>query len=179
MMNSDQFEAQVEAFKWTGRVTEFHVHHVATPKAQWQGAASVQAIRDYHVKTRGYRDTAQHVTLGPDGSIWPGRDWNLAPASATGHNGHDNGDRPFMVEIFADFTKDELEDPQRGALVRMIAAILNRFSLPSSAIRFHREMQGTECPGNIDREWLVAAVQTWRTKGPNGRSEASLLEAGR
>lgn len=178
-MNSDQFEKAVSDFKWLGKVTEFHVHHVATPKAQWQGEASIKAIRDYHVKVRGYRDFAEHVTLGPDGSIWPGRDWNLAPASATGHNGHDSGDRPFMVEIFGDFTTDTLEDAQRGALVRMVAAILERFSLPESAIRFHREMQATQCPGNIDKDWLMAAVDTWRTKGPNGRSEAAILEEGR
>lgn len=154
-----EFEQRVKDFDWRGHVTAFHVHHTADPQSTWKGAASVESIRKYHVETRGYRDFAQHVTLGPDGSIWLGRDWNLAPASAKGHNGVDYGYRPFMVETFGDFRTDKLEGAQLEALIRMIAAVQERFGLPSEAIRFHREMQPTECPGNLDKGALIAAVK--------------------
>lgn len=153
-----EFEQRVKDFAWTGEITEFHVHHTADKIATWRGAASVESIRNYHVNVRGYRDFAQHVTLGPDGSIWLGRDWNLAPASAKGHNGRDGGPRPFMVEVFGDFRTDVLEGVQLANLVRMIAAVQERFNRPPEAIKFHNEMQATECPGNLDKGALIAAV---------------------
>jgi hypothetical protein len=35
----------------------------------------------------GWSDLAQHLTVDPQGWLWTGRNRNLAPASATGHNG--------------------------------------------------------------------------------------------
>jgi|CXWL01.1.fsa_nt_gi hypothetical protein len=158
----EEFEVRVLDFDWKGEVTAFHLHHTADPIATWKGAASVQAIRNYHVKTRGYRDFAQHVTLGPDGTIWLGRDWNLAPASATGHNGYDFQKRPFMIETFGDFRTDELRGAQRDNLIRIIAAVQDRFDLPPDALKFHREMQATECPGKLDKAEIVAEVAAYR-----------------
>jgi hypothetical protein len=159
----EDFERRVKDFAWKGSVTSFHVHHTADAIASWKGEASVESIRKYHVHVRKYRDFAQHVTLGPDGSIWLGRDWNLAPASATGHNGFDNQSRPFMVEIFANFLNDKLEGAQLQNLCRMIAAVQERFELPVDAIKFHREMQATQCPGNLDKLALINAVQECRS----------------
>lgn len=161
----EQFENHVRTFDWKGAVTHFHVHHTADPIATWRGAASVEAIRRYHVNVRKYRDFAQHVTLGPDGSIWLGRDWNLAPASATGHNGYDYQYRPFMVEVFGDFRTDKLEGAQLANLIRMIAAVQERFNLPPEALKFHKEMQPTECPGNLDKGALIAAVKGLKVLG--------------
>jgi hypothetical protein len=44
----------------------------------------------------------------PQGGLWTGRNWNLAPASATGHNGT-AGEGPFMIEMVGDF--DAGQDP--------------------------------------------------------------------
>ena len=156
------FRQRVKEFPWQGETTEFHVHHTADPAASWKGAESVEAIRRYHVEKRGYRDSAQHVTLGPDGSIWLGRDWNLAPASATGHNGHDGGQRPFMVEIWGNFLNDKLDGAQESNLILMIAAIQEQWGLPPEAIKFHREMQATQCPGNLDKQDLIEQVRKAR-----------------
>lgn len=158
----EEFENHVRTFDWQGGVTHFHVHHTADPIASWRGEASVESIRRYHVNVRKYRDFAQHVTLGPDGTIWLGRDWNLAPASATGHNGLDFQQRPFMVETFGNFLHDALEGAQLANLIHMIAAVQERFGLPSEAIKFHKEMQPTQCPGNLDKGALVAAVKACR-----------------
>lgn len=158
----EEFEARVLSFAWKGEITEFHMHHTADAKSSWRGAASVQSIRDYHVKTRAYRDFAQHITLGPDGTIWLGRDWNWAPASATGHNGYDGQARPFMIETFGNFVIDKLEGAQLSNLIRIIASVQERWHLAPDAIRFHKEMQATECPGNLDKAGLIAMVRTYR-----------------
>ena len=41
----------------------------------------------------------------------------------------------------------------------MIAAVQERFDLPAEALKFHKEMQPTECPGNLDKGALIAAVR--------------------
>jgi len=161
-LSIETFQQRVKEFPWQGTITEFHVHHTADPAASWKGAASVESIRNYHVNVRKYRDYAQHVTLGPDGSIWLGRDWNWAPASATGHNGYDYQKRPFMVETFGNFLTDRLDGAQESNLVLMIAAIQERFDLPPEAIRFHKEMQATQCPGNLDKQDLIDQVRAAR-----------------
>ena len=161
-LSIEQFQERVKSFPWQGEITSFHVHHTADPAASWKGSASVESIRRYHVETRGYRDFAQHVTLGPDGSIWLGRDWNLAPASATGHNGHDYQKRPFMVETFGNFLVDRLDGLQESNLVLMIAAIQEQWGLPPEAIAFHKEMQATQCPGNLDKSDLIEQVRAAR-----------------
>jgi hypothetical protein len=171
-LSIEAFQDRVETFPWAGEITEFHVHHTADPAASWKGAASVESIRNYHVKVRGYRDYAQHVTLGPDGSIWLGRDWNLAPASATGHNGYDNQKRPFMVECFGNYLHDKLDGPQLANLVLMIAAIQEKWGLSPEAIRFHKEMQATQCPGNLDKQDLVDQVRAARQKIPESHEPA-------
>ena len=161
-LNIEQFKERVASFPWQGEITSFHVHHTADPAASWKGAASVESIRKYHVEVRKYRDFAQHVTLGPDGSIWLGRDWNWAPDSATGHNGHDYQKRPFMVEVFGNFLIDRLEGAQYANLVLIIAAIQERFGLHWDQIWFHKEMQATQCPGNLDKADLIEQVRVAR-----------------
>lgn len=176
-----EFEARVASFDWKGEITEVHPHHTADLKATWKGAASVESIRRHHVVTNKWRDFGQHVTLGPDGSIWLGRDWNWAPASATGHNGQDFGKRPFMIETFANFADpahgggDVLEGVQRSALIRIIAAVQEKWGLAPDAIRFHKEMGATLCPGNIDKAALIAAVRRHRAAAslPASRGDAT------
>ena len=164
----EEFEARVRAFPWNGKITEIHPHHTTNYKETWQGAASIRMIRADHIVRRGWKDSGQHATLDPDGNVWLGRDWNWAPASATGHNGHDNRDRPFMIEVFANFQGDNLNVPdilegkQRESLVRMIAAVQAHFGLEPDALKFHREMQATACPGKISKSELISSVRTYR-----------------
>lgn len=166
-MNSitiEEFEARVLSFPWKGEVTEFHMHHTADPKATWKGAASVESIRQAHLKREFRQGAAQHVLLDPNGSIWLGRDWNYYPAStnAKGRNGKDNGPRPFMIETFGDFRTDKLDGAQLANLIRIIASVQERWGLAPDAIVFHKEMEPTACPGNLDKALLVAQVRTYR-----------------
>lgn len=158
----EEFEDRAKLFQWRGRITEFHMHHTADLIATWKGARSVESIRHHHVNVRGFRDFAQHVLLDPDGKCWLGRNWNYAPASAKGHNGRDDGDRPFMIESFGDYRTDALDGAQRSSLIRIIAAVQERFALPAEAIRFHKEMGATLCPGNLDKQDLIDMVRTYR-----------------
>ena len=53
-------------------------------------------MRKFHMEQNGWSDLAPHLTIGHQGGLWTGRNWNLAPGSATGHNGT-AGEGPFMI----------------------------------------------------------------------------------
>ena len=92
--------------------------------AYWRGAASVQSMCDYHRRTCGWSDIAQHITIDPDGVIWTGRNWNQAPASSGGFNGT-SAVGPFMFETVGNFDvgRDPFDGPQREAVLEVIARV--------------------------------------------------------
>ena len=101
--NLREFQQFVALFDFTRRITEVHVHHTWRPRQRdYRGAATIQAMRRYHVEEKGWRDIAQHVSIAPDGSVWLGRNFNWPPASARGFNGNSSAG-PFMIEVIGDF----------------------------------------------------------------------------
>ena len=127
-----EFADVLARFPFTRRINQVHMHHTWSPsRSEWRGAASVQAMRDFHVRTNGWSDIAQHVTIAPDGGIWTGRNWNQAPASSGGFNGT-SAAGPFMFEIVGNFDvgRDPFDGPQRDAVLEVIARVQLRFGLP-------------------------------------------------
>ena len=115
---------------------------------------------DFHTLTRGWRHLGQHVTIDPQGYVWQGRPWNLAPASAVGHNGADNGVHPFMFEMIGDFRAghDALTGAQLDAACLVTAFVQRKFALAPNKLMFHKEMQATECPGDLDKAAIIQDV---------------------
>jgi len=136
---------------WVRRINAVHIHHTWRPNhAQWQGKSTVEAIRRYHVEELGWSDIAEHLTIGPDGSVWTGRDLNRPPASIAGHNGTAS-EGPFMIEMIGDFDvgQDSFTGTQEQSVYRTVADICVRFHLGADAIRFHNEFTPAKsCPGS-------------------------------
>src|SRR5262245_60191143 len=134
----EQFESLVERFPWRRRIVEVHVHHTFRPNhADFAGRPPHQSIEGmfrFHTEEQHFSDIAQHITIDPRGTIWTGRDWNMAPASATGFNGNAAAG-PFMFEMIGNFDngQDQWKDPQRQVAIRVIAKLQDHFDLPSSA----------------------------------------------
>ena len=115
----------------------------------------------YHVETNQWSDIAQHVSIGPEGAIWTGRNWNNAPASSTGHNGNAEFG-PFMIEMIGDFDlgQDRLEGEQRLSALEVVVRVQQRFGLGAEALRFHNQMSAKTCPGSsLTRAEIVAALE--------------------
>lgn len=155
----------VATFAWNkARITEVHWHHTYHPNhdAFWSrgGEQIVREIFEFHTRIRGWRHMGQHVTIDPEGFVWQGRPWNLKPASATGFNGEDNGPHAFMFEMIGDFRRghDALTGAQLDAALLVTAIVQKRFSLRPNQLRFHNEMQPTECPGHIKKAAIIDAV---------------------
>src|SRR5262245_30744499 len=82
----------------TRKLVEVHLHHTWRPRREdFRGLATIEAMRRVHIEQNGWSDIAQHLTVDPQGGLWTGRNWNLAPASAVGHNGTSQ-EGPFMIE---------------------------------------------------------------------------------
>ena len=144
-----EFDELVREYSWTRQITAVHVHHTWRPThADFRGERTIEGMWRFHTVELGWSDIAQHVTCDPEGILWPGREWNRAPASAPGFNGHSRSG-PFMFEVVGDFdcARDVFGGPQRAALLEAIASILHFHGLGESAIRFHNEMSTKTCPG--------------------------------
>lgn len=163
----DEFADLLRRFDFTRKIDAIHMHHTWRPShAQYQGEASIDAMWRYHTQQNGWRDIAQHITIVPDGSIWTGRNWNLAPASAAGYNGNSMAG-PFMFEMVGDFDKgrDRLEGTQLDTVSGVIACVQEHFSLGPESLRFHRSMTNLKsCPGTaVELDQVKAAVEAART----------------
>ena len=148
-IDHDQFRLLL-ARGWARRINAVHIHHTWRPNhAQWQGRSTVEAIRRYHVENLGWTDIAEHLTIGPDGSMWTGRSLDRPPASMAGHNGTAS-EGPFMIEMVGDFDigQDTFGGAQAPGVYQAVAAICAAFRLDVAAIRFHNEFTTVKtCPG--------------------------------
>lgn len=141
--------------------TELHVHHTWRPNhSNFNGKnhESVQnGMRNFHMKTNGWDDIAQHVTLFPDGSFLTGRNFGKQPVSIKGYNG--SGSKiPFACEMVGDFDigKDNLEGKQLESILKLAKF----FDDQKKYIRFHRENAPKTCPGSgIDKNEFMKAVK--------------------
>jgi hypothetical protein len=151
------------ASELTRKIDAVHLHHTWRPtRSQFKGLATIEAMRNYHVNTKGWRDIAQHLTIDPHGFLWTGRNWNLPPASQAGRNGTSKIG-PFMIEIVGDFDlgRDVLDGEQRSAVVSVTAALLSTFGLDTAAVLFHRELGSPKsCPGTgVDKAKLLKEIE--------------------
>lgn len=162
----DEFKALVTGFPWTRKVNAVHMHHTWKPEHKhFRGHETIVGMWRSHTVERGFRDIAQHISIDPEGFIWLGRDWNLAPASAAGHNGN-SAAGPFMFETIGNFDigHDRLEGVQRACVIGVIATMQQHFKLAPESLMFHNMMASKSCPGTgVDRATVIAEVAQART----------------
>ena len=149
-LSPEQFEQLLENFPFTRKIDAVHMHHTWRPRhADFRGHDTIVSMWRHHTQVNGWSDIAQHITIDPQGMIWLGRNWNLPPASAAGHNGN-KAFGPFMFEMIGDFDRgrDPFGGPQKETALRVVAQVQSRFHLPASTLRFHNAMSPKSCPGS-------------------------------
>jgi hypothetical protein len=163
----DQFATLLKKFQFRRKVNAVHMHHTWRPRrADFKGHETIVSMWRFHTQTNGWSDIAQHITIDPQGLIWLGRNWNLPPASAGGHNGNSVAG-PFMFEMVGDFDAgpghDPFDGPQRDTVLKVIALVQQRFNLEPGTLRFHNMMSNKSCPGSgIDYHRVLEAVASVR-----------------
>lgn len=149
-LTREQFAVLLDKFPFTRKINAVHMHHTWKPNhAQYKGHETIVGMWRYHTQNNGWQDIAQHVSIAPDGTIWLGRNWNVPPASAAGHNGNSLAG-PFMFEMIGNFDQgnDRFEGEQRKTTIDVIARVQRKFGLPPETLVFHNAMSTKTCPGN-------------------------------
>ncbi len=196
-------EMQIAACVPLRVIKAIDTHHTYIPRRQdWRGEKTVAAMHWFHtapprwverngqrvnIGGQGWADIGQHWSIGPDGTIWTGRDLRQVPCSQTGFN-----TGALMYEIVGNFCRpgepgtlgpyDTLDGPQLEAAIALSAAVLARFKLPLSAVRFHRQLHlpgrpaPKTCPGlTVDYDWFAGLVEDrawarWQYDAPGGKA---------
>ena len=164
-LTREQFAQVLEQFPFTRRIDAVHMHHTWKPDhGDYTGLDTIVAMWRFHTQVKGWSDIAQHISIAPDGTIWTGRNWNRAPASAAGYNGS-SVVGPFMFEIIGNFDRghDRLRGEQLESVVAVIALVQRRFDLPIETLRFHRSMTDQKsCPGTaVERDEILTLVAAY------------------
>ena len=144
----EQLNDYLKAVKLTRKIDRLIVHHFWRPKAaQYQGLATIESVRNYHVHTKGWSDIGYHIIVGPNGDIWLGRPISRSGAHTVGQN-----QRSVGLAYAADFDQ---EDPQQNGYevgVKVTAAVCRRFGMEEDDVFFHRDFAPKSCPGDkMDR----------------------------
>jgi N-acetylmuramoyl-L-alanine amidase len=122
------------------------IHHSATPRGR---DVTVEEIRRWHTKDRGFSDIGYHDVIEISGAIKEGRDRNQPGAHAKGHNQHSLG-----ICVVGD-GRDGFEDAQWGSLRALLRHYRRMY--PGIDIEGHRDLSGqnTICPGFDVKAWLA------------------------
>lgn len=139
-------------------VTGIFIHCTATP-SDWRQKDTpqqrVEAIRQMHIKERGWSDIGYHWLIDRDGTVLPGRPETQIGAHVAGHNAGTIG-----ISLFGGLTS-KTHDPfvknytatQEAALRSLIEDIKMRTEI--KRIRGHNEVDsGKACPGFWVPDWL-------------------------
>lgn len=152
-LTTAQLLEYVRNFKFTRRVTQWHIHHTYKPDYKDFNGSNHETLntnmKSYHINTNGWSDIGQHLTLYPDGVWLIGRDLNKDPASILGWN-----TGAICVETIGNFDTgaDKLTQKQQDALYEVTEFMVEVMKLEP---HFHRDSPtaGKTCPGSgIDRE---------------------------
>lgn len=144
----------------------FFVHHTAGSNSVPDGAAAVRAVYYFHAVERGWGDIGYNFVVDPQGNVYEGRHGGERGESIV-VGGHTYGLNAgsMGVALLGDFTSYPLPPAAEDALVRLLAARANQWSIHplqsrsfmgvswSSGVMGHRDGgavtgRTTTCPGD-------------------------------
>lgn len=126
------------------KIDKIIIHCAATPEGK---DFTVEQIRSWHVKGRGWRDIGYHYVIYRDGSVHNGRPVEQAGAHTAGHNANSIG-ICYVGGISNDgkkTPKDTRTPAQKVALVRLIKKLKDMYG-GSITIHGHNEFARKACP---------------------------------
>ena len=169
-----------------GLPTATCAHHTWKPTtADWQGRATMEGIRRYHMGTRGWSDIGANFYVGPDRLVWTARPltasnwahalvslpWSEVHAMARAFAGWDEqalNRRAVGVEIIGNYDlEDPRESPAMETAFEVFAAMHEQWGIPLDNLFFHRMVADKTCPGSrVGHNWFVQEVRD-RMNAPN------------
>jgi len=112
---------------------------------------SVETIRDWHVKGRGWSDIGYHWVIRLDGSIEVGRPLEKSGAHTKGHN-KDSVGVCYIGGCDADGKPKDTMNPEQEKAWRMIVLSLRTLYGDHITIHGHNEFANKACPSFTVKE---------------------------
>lgn len=141
--NDDSNSLGIKLKKSSRKITEIILHCTASIEGN---DTTVEAIRRYHINSRGWSDIGYHYVIYLDGSIHEGRNIHSSGAHCQGHNsnsigicyvgGLDKNKKP----------KDTRTLAQKKSLVKLVKALMALYHLPASRVYGHYQFANKACP---------------------------------
>ena len=124
------------------KINSLIVHCSDTPEGK---DFTVEDIRGWHVRERGWRDIGYHFVVYRDGTVHEGRDISIRGAHCKGHNKNSIGicyigGRDTSMEK----AKDTRTEEQKETLIFMSKYLKNEY--PDITIYGHRDFADKDCP---------------------------------
>jgi N-acetylmuramoyl-L-alanine amidase len=117
-------------------ITEIIVHCSDSPDDRW---VSVEEIRTWHIRDRGFRDIGYHYVVLKDGRVETGRNVNIIGAHCYGHNVHSIG--------VCWVGRHDCNEKQMPALVKLVKDLLFIYNLGPGDVKGHCEYESHKtCP---------------------------------
>lgn len=129
--NIKELKSWLNKQKVTRKITRLQVHHMWMPDYScWKKDNALRRqknTKDYHIKTNGWNDIAQHFSVFPDGHIVTGRSLNSTPIGITGWNTN-----AICIEIYGNFDKghDKMTDAQKKTVIALYGELAKKFKIP-------------------------------------------------
>jgi hypothetical protein len=143
------------------------IHHTGAP-----ADLGAQAIAWEHVTQNGWPGIGYHFVIGVDGTVYRTQDLTVVSHHAAQFNPAAVG-----IALCGDWSQAEPPTEQLTAAAWLVADLCADLGLPLQALRGHREMVPTSCPGDyFITAWkprLVAAAAGWSASAARARSEAA------
>ncbi|MDI6854097.1 MAG: peptidoglycan recognition family protein [Deltaproteobacteria bacterium] len=136
------------------------LHHSAS------SADNYESIKTFHAGSRGWRDAAYHLILANGSTSVPsgfleatGRYRLLSYSPAT--KDHWANLRALHLCIVGNYDNGEVPAGLRSSLAHALRALQEKYGIPDDRILFHRDCNGTACPGRFITK---AKLNLWLTK---------------
>lgn len=168
-------------------VTGLLVHHTAVVHTSAsEGPARVRGHQGYHQRN-GFSDIAYHAVIDAGGNVYEGRDPSQPGETFTEYETRGW----YLVTCEGHFDQQPLGEAQFESLCLVLAWAGRRFGVDPTAVRAHRDVASTTCPGaslharftdgSLARrvgELAGRGVDLARLCGPEGAARVAAIERG-
>lgn len=129
----------------THRITHITLHHQGEPFTPGTDPqAYLRRLQAWSRAEKGWLDIPYHYVIDLDGRIYGARDIEYAGDTNTEYDpkGH------ALIEVVGNFEEVEPNPQQLDAVVKLMALLADRYTVPLDAIQSHRDYSDkTVCPG--------------------------------
>ncbi len=144
------------------------VHHTAAaqPMTKEDGIKEMQFLQDLHQNTDGWIDIGYHFIIDGAGDIFQGRPMTVVGAHTEGKNTGNVGIS--LMGYFHQPNNNQPTDAQLASLKNLLNALSSSQNIPASGLYAHRELNATDCPGDI----MYPLFQAMRTAMQQQKTDA-------